>query len=74
MADAIREENPDPSTQRNPDGAITPSGTPPEWSALEEAFEAKRARGDPVTQPAEWTAIDAEWTAIDAEWPAIDAE
>ena len=61
MADATREENAELSTQCNPEGAMTPPGTPSEWRTLEKVFEAKRTQGmsnatreekiDPDNQP-----------------------
>ena len=45
MADATREENADLSTQCNPEGAMTPPGTPTEWRTPEKAFEGKGTQG-----------------------------
>ena len=44
-ADATKEENADPSTQRNPEGATAPPETPTEWRTLEKTSEAKRTPG-----------------------------
>ena len=45
IAGAIREENGNPGTHRNPEGAMIPPRTPTEWRTLEKASYAKRTQG-----------------------------